>query len=91
MKSLDAFARLLSKIITDGGARYRHLGPGKVVERMSDEDRKALSQLTSDQINTNLRVEDYWMTGTDYEIKCQALKFEKELGIQPPPRKKYEE
>jgi len=63
--------------------------PGKVVQSMSPEQREALSSLTSDQLS-NIRVEEYWTTSPDYEAKLEALELEKKMGIQPPPRKKYE-
>lgn len=66
--------------------------PGKMVESLSPELREALSQLKSDDLAPNkLRVEEYWMMGPAYEKKVSDLDFEKNLGIQPPPRKKYED
>jgi hypothetical protein len=89
MKPLDALFNLLQRIaFTD---RWRNQGPGKVVERASVEEREALSNLKSDEIGNKLRVEDYYMMDAEYELKNKSLEREKELGIRPPPRKKYEE
>jgi hypothetical protein len=36
-------------------------------------------------------VEDYWMMGDEYQKKLDKLQEEKDFGVQPPPRKKYDE
>jgi hypothetical protein len=90
MKPIDAFFSLISRVLISDRWR-RNKEPGKVVESMPVEQREALSQLKSDDISPDkLRAEDYYMMGDDYENKLKMLEFEKKLGIQPPPRKKYE-
>jgi hypothetical protein len=89
MKSIEVFNRLLDRIML--ADRWRNKGPGKVVENATDEERVALSNLTSEEVGKQLRVEEYWMIGSDHEAKSKMLELEKKLGIQPPPRKKYDE
>lgn len=86
---IEVFHNLIAQLIfTD---RWRNKGPGKVVESMSSEDREALSHLKSEDISPEkARVEDYWMMGSDWEDKQKLLEHEKKMGIEPPPRKKYE-
>jgi len=92
MKPFDAFSRLFGGIfLLDKWRRPENRKPGKVVESMSPEIREALSNLKSDEIGPNLRVEDYNMMGDDYERKHEMLEFDKKLGFKPPPRKKYDE
>jgi hypothetical protein len=89
MKSpLEVFNYLLARImLTD---RWRGKGPGAVVEHASAEERAALKELKSSDIEPGkLRIESYWMMGSDWEDKRKVLEFEKKCGIQPPPRKKY--
>ena len=92
IKPLEAFWILLERITW--GDRYRrqekYKAPGKVVEGMSPEHREALSQLKSDDLAPDkVRVEEYWMKGPVYDKQVKILEFEKSLGIEPPPRKKY--
>lgn len=93
MNPIDAFYRLLARItLLD---RWRNKGPGKVVESMPPEVREALTNLKSDELTVDqIRPKDYEMMGPDYyttdpHSKLQLLEFEKKLGVQPPPRKKY--
>lgn len=94
MKSIDAFWRLLDRItLLD---RWRTKGPGKVVESMSAEERVALSNLKSGEIAPDkiMDAKAYHMMGPEYystdpNTKLKLLELEKQLGIQPPPRKKY--
>lgn len=93
MKPIEAFLALINRVMFTGlWKRPERSAPGKVVESMSLEQREALSKLKSDDIAPDkLRVKDYWMMGPDYEKKVSALDFEKNMGIKPPPRKKYED
>jgi len=92
MKPIDAFLKLINRfIMSDAARRWKDRGPGKAVEAMSPEDRAALSQLKSDEIGPDVRVEDYWMMGTEYEARLSKLQEEKDFGVEPPPRKKYDE
>jgi len=93
MKSIDAFFALLDRItLLD---RWRNKGPGKVVESMSPEVREALSNLKSEEVAVDkIRPVDYEMMGLNYHStdphnKLKLLEFEKQIGIQLPPRKKY--
>ena len=86
---IDIFHKLVEYLLFRD--RFRNKGPGKVVESLSQEDREILSQLKSDDISPEkARVEVYHMMGDDWEDKRKLLEYEEKMGIQPPPRKKYE-
>lgn len=91
MKSpMEVFHNLIAYLLFRD--RFRKAGPGKVVESLSDEDRKILSELKSDDLSPEkARVEDYYMMGQDWEDKRKLLEYEEKMGFQPPPRKKYEQ
>jgi len=85
---IEAFIALLSRVLIS--YPWMKKGPGKVVESMPSEYREALSQLTSNDLN-KLRVEDYYMMDEVYDNKIKLLELDKKLGIQAPPRKKYDQ
>jgi hypothetical protein len=93
MKPIDAFQRLISSILLlDRWKRPENKAPGRVVESMPPEIREGLSNLKSDEIGGDkVRVEDYYTMGDDWETRQKLLEIEKKMGIQPPPRKKYDE
>lgn len=93
MKPIEAFQKLIGRflIFTEAARRWKNEGPGKVVESMPPEIREGLTQLKSDDIGPDTVVKDYLLWGDDYSSKQEALRIEKEFGIQPPPRKKYDE
>lgn len=92
MKPIEVFQKLIDRfLLSDQARRWKDRGPGKVVEAMSEEDRATLSQLKSEDIGPDQRVEEYWMAGKPYERKLQVLQIEKEAGVEPPPRKKYDD
>lgn len=91
MKPIDAFLRLISSIaLLDRWKRPENKAPGRVVESMPPEIREGLFNLKSDDLGSDkVRAEDYYTMGDEWEARQELLKYEKKLGIQSPPRKKY--
>jgi hypothetical protein len=90
MNPLTAFFKLVSRLGPDIKIlNSNNPKPGDVVKNMAKEIREELVNLKSDDI-ANVRVEDWWMTSSEYEAKYCQLEFEKKMGVLPPPRKKYE-
>jgi hypothetical protein len=77
-KAMKVFERLLFKVGPFSSLRYPN-EPGFLVKRLSEEDRKALSRLKSDELNGN-RPETYWI-GNIYtqNSKERRLEFDKQL------------
>lgn len=90
LNPLEAFQRLIARfMLSDQARRWRDRGPGEVVKAMPPEIREGLTELKSEDIGPETHVPEYWMMGPDYERKFTLLHEEKQVGIQPPPRKKY--
>lgn len=65
--------------------------PGDMLKKLSEKEREELSNLKSENIDSQLRVEKYYMMNQSYDCKQELLEFEKSIGIKPLPRKKYED
>jgi len=91
MKPVDYLNDIIDRIPFMKEMWKRSYGPGRIIEKYSAEVREELSQLKSDDI-ANVRAADHCDLASDeYNDKQRLMEYEKNLGIQPPPRKKYEE
>jgi hypothetical protein len=81
MKAIDIFRGLLMRI-SFLPQRYKNI-PGEVIKDMSEEQHQKLSELKSKEIDSNLRVEEWWLGDNDYyqnqEIKKELLAFDKKI------------
>lgn len=84
MNPLDAFRRAIFYV--SGLCSQRTLNkPGAVIERLSANERQALTQLKSDDINGDTRIDDlkYYVGSDEYyqqlEFKKERLEFDKRL------------